>query len=87
MQEQKMYSAEYGNQKFSELLKEFNNLVEQMPKAETIKLKLLEIKAKATDKEADYFTVRQRAAIVDRVDNYLKGIYGNTKTKIQLSIN
>ena len=75
MTEQKKYSTEYTNDKFKELLKEFNDLVKERPKAETIKLKLLEIKAKATDKDADYFTVRQRAAIVDRVDNYINGKY------------
>jgi hypothetical protein len=75
MTEQKKYSTEYTNEKFKELLKEFNDLVKERPKAETIKLKLLEIKAKATDKDADYLTVRQRAAIVDRVDNYFSGKY------------
>ena len=62
---------------FSEVLTRFNKLVENAPPPAKIKAELEEIKSIATTRGG--FTTRQMAALTDRVDNYLKGDYGNTK--------
>ena len=66
---------------FTIMLRAFNKMVESMPKAESIKNELLELKQSAeSSAELNY---RQKDAIVARVNNYLKGDYGNTKKGIE----
>lgn len=64
--------------KWRELIGKFNKLVENDPPAEKIKKELLALKAEAST--AKILELRQVSAICDRVDNYLNGTYGQTKT-------
>ena len=61
-----------SNSKFDQLLKQFNELVDLTDKPKDIKLKLEQIKETAKNSN---LTPRQSDAIVDRVNNYIKGIY------------
>lgn len=70
------------NNNFSELLIEFNNLVESQPQLSKIKDQLLVIKAKATSKS---LTPRQVEAIHDRVNNYFNGTYDTQKHNLKLA--
>lgn len=62
---------------FSEVLARFNKLVENSPSPAKIMTELEELKGIALSRGE--FTFRQTAAIVERVNNYIKGDYGNTK--------
>ena len=70
------------NNNFSELLNEFNNLVEPQPPLAKIKDQLLVIKSKASSKS---LTPRQVDAIYDRVNNYINGQYDTQKHNLKLS--
>jgi len=63
---------------FTLLLRVFNKLVANMPPVEQIKAELLKLKQSAID--STELNSRQTDAIVARVDNYISGVYGNTKT-------
>lgn len=65
---------------FEFLLKEFNDLVTGMPPKEKIKKELLELKARTN--KSDELNLRQKEAIIARIDNYLNDNYGKTKEGI-----
>lgn len=70
------------NNNFSELLSEFNNLVDLQPPVAKIKDQLLVIKSKASSKS---LTPRQVDAIHDRVNNYINGTYNTQKHILKLA--
>ncbi len=59
---------------FPVFLKEFNSLVATTPTVASVKDKLLEIKEAA--KISPELNLRQKEAIIARVDNYINGTYG-----------
>jgi hypothetical protein len=70
------------NNNFSELLNEFNKLVEPQPQLSKIKDQLLVIRSKASSKS---LTPRQVDAIYDRVNNYINGQYDTQKHSLKLA--
>jgi hypothetical protein len=71
-----MQTANIGS--WGTLLNIFHGLIENTPEPKKIEGKLLALKEDA--KNAADLTPKQREGIMDRVNNYLKGEYGNTKT-------
>jgi hypothetical protein len=69
------------NNNFTELLKEFNELVDSQPTVSKIKDELLAIKLKSSSKS---LTPRQVDSIHDRVNNYINGQYNNKKHNLKL---
>ena len=64
---------------FVPILNRFNKLIDSAPSVEKVKTELLTLKADAINATKDALTSRQTAAIVDRVNYYLKGEYGKSK--------
>lgn len=62
---------------FEFLLMLFNDLVKEMPPKEKIKKELLELKARTN--KSDDLNLRQKEAVIARIDNYLTDNYGNSK--------
>jgi hypothetical protein len=69
--------TDVSQDEFSIMLRAFNGIVEKKPSAEKVKGELLELKEQASI--SNELNIRQKEAIMDRVDNYLNGNYGNTK--------
>lgn len=63
---------------FTLLLRVFNKLAEDMPPVEKIEPELLKIRQAAIS--SSELNSRQTDAVVARVDNYINGTYGRTKT-------
>jgi hypothetical protein len=74
-----MSTANNGN--WAVLLGEFHALVQDAPNANKIKEQLLALNEKA--KLANDLTFRQIDGIRDRINNYLNGDYGKTKSGIK----
>ena len=68
---------------FTELLNEFNKLVEGNPTIKLVADKLGSIKIEAVS--SNLINSRQKEAIIARVNNYISGIYGKSKTISQLN--
>lgn len=66
---------------FTLLLRVFNKLVEGNPSPKSISQELEDLKASA--ETSSDLNARQKEAIIDRCNNYLKGIYGKTKEGIK----
>lgn len=74
---------EQNAQKWLELIRKFNELVKEAPAVSKIKAELEVIKLEAST--SILLNIRQREAIIARVNNYLAGTYGNTKTDEQMA--
>jgi len=64
------------NEKFSTMLKGFQEIIKESPAVEKVKDNLLGLKTVASNDVV--MNGRQREAIVARCDNYLNGRYGST---------
>jgi len=65
---------------FSYMLMEFNELVSDMPPISKIDEQLFKLREAASINHE--LNSRQKDAIIDRVDNYLKGEYGKSKISV-----
>jgi hypothetical protein len=74
-----MSTANNGN--WAVLLGEFHALVQDFPNPNKIKEQLLSLTSKA--KIDNTLTFRQVDGIRDRINNYLNGYYGKTKSGIK----
>lgn len=68
---------------FTLLLRTFNRLVDGNPTPKSISQELEDLKASA--ETSVELNARQKEAIINRCDNYINGIYGNTKEGIVFS--
>lgn len=67
---------------FSFMLMDFHETVANMPPVSKVQEKLLALKA---DAEINHeLNIRQKEAIIARIDNYFNGSYGNTKAGIDM---
>lgn len=78
-----MESKNITPDEFTILLRAFNSLVAMMPPIDKIKQDLLAIKTSANN--SNELNASQKDAITARVDNYLDGTYGNTKSGVSFS--
>jgi len=67
---------------FSFMLMDFHETIFDAPPVKKVETKLLELRNDAeTNSELN---IRQKEAIIARIDSYFKGTYGNTKAGIEM---